>query len=89
LKVDDTMLRYTLETVLAAAALTLTAYAWFIDPVANQRALGAIIGSALVIFAMMVYTYYTPTFTGRSNSWLLLGCLAGAVFLLIAVQVSS
>jgi len=89
LKVDDNMVRYAVETLLAAAALTLTVYAWFIDPVANQRALGALIGSALVIFSMMVYTYNVPSLTGRSNSWLLVGCVAGAVFLMIAVQVSS
>jgi len=83
------MVRYAVETLLAAAALTLTVYAWFIDPVANQRALGALIGSALVIFSMMVYTYNVPSLTGRSNSWLLVGCVVGAVFLMIAVQVSS
>jgi hypothetical protein len=89
LKVDDNMVRYTVETLLAASALTLGVFAWFIDPVANQRALGALIGSALVIFSMMVYAYNVPSLTGRSNSWLIAGCVTGCVFLMIAVQVSN
>lgn len=83
------MVRYTVETLLAAAALTLTGYAWFVDPVANQRAFGAIIGSAFVIFAMMIYAYNKPSLIGASNSWLIAGCVTGAVFLLLAVQLSS
>jgi hypothetical protein len=89
LRVDDDMVRYTVETLFATAAVTLTAYAWFIDPVANQRAFGAIIASAFVLFSMMIYAYYKPSLTGTANTWLLAGCLTGAVFLLLAVQLSS
>jgi hypothetical protein len=89
LKVNDDMVRYTVETLLATAAVTLTAYAWFIDPVANQRAFGAIIASAFLLFSMMIYAYYKPSLTGTSNTWLLVGCLTGAVFLLLAVQLST
>jgi hypothetical protein len=88
-RVDDQMMKYTVETLLAAAALTLAAYTWVIDPVVNQRAFGALVGAAFVIFSMMVYAYYKPSLIGRSNTWLLLGCLTGAVLLLIAVQLSS
>jgi uncharacterized membrane protein (DUF106 family) len=89
MRVDDEMMKYAVETLFATAVLTLAAYAWVIDPVANQRAFGALIGAAFVIFSMMVYAYFKPSLTGRSNTWLLLGCLTGAVFLLIAVQLSS
>jgi hypothetical protein len=87
--VTDDMVRYTVETLLATAAVTLTAYSWFIDPIANQRAFGAIVASAFVLFSMMIYAYYKPSLTGTSNTWLLAGCLTGAIFLLLAVQVSS
>jgi len=89
LRVDEDMVKYVVETLLAAAALTLAGFAWFVDPVANQRAFGAIIGAGFVIFSMMVYAYYKPSLTGTSNSWLLAGCVTGAVFLLLAVQLSS
>ncbi len=89
MRVDDEMVRYTVETLLAAAALTLTVYAWLIDPVVNQRAFGALIGSAFVIFSMIIYAYYKPSLTGSSNTWLLAGCVTGSVFLLMAVQLSS
>lgn len=89
MRVDNEMMRYMVETLLAAAALTLTVYAWLIDPVVNQRAFGALIGSALVIFSMMIYAYYKPSLSGGGNTWLLAGCVAGSVILLLAVQLAS
>jgi len=88
-KFDDGMMRSTVETLLATAAVTLTVYLWFIDQLSNQRAFGAMLGAGLIIFAMMIYAYYKPTLTGSGSSWLLAGCLTAAVFLLIAVQLAS
>jgi hypothetical protein len=89
LKIDDEMIRYTVETLLAAGAATITVYLWFIDLVANQRTFGAMVGSELVIFAMMIYTYRKPSLTGATNSWLLFGCATAALFLLLATQLGS
>ncbi|HYB76356.1 MAG TPA: hypothetical protein VEC08_05305 [Nitrososphaerales archaeon] len=89
MKVDDEMIRYTVETLLGTAAATLTVYLWFFNLVANQRAFGAMLGSGLVIFAMMIYAYYKPSLTGSGNSWLLAGCVTAAVFLLLAVQLTA
>jgi hypothetical protein len=89
LRVDDEMVRYTVETLLGVAAATLSVYLWIFDIVANQRAFGAMLGSGLVIFAMMIYAYSKPSLTGRSNSWLLAGCLTAAVFLMLAVQLTA
>ncbi|MDV3278352.1 MAG: hypothetical protein LYZ69_07790 [Nitrososphaerales archaeon] len=89
MRVDDQMMRYTVETLLAAAAATLTVYLWLFNLVANQRTFGAMIGSGFVIFAMMIYAYYKPSLTGSSNSWLLAGCVTAAVFLLLAVQLTG
>jgi uncharacterized membrane protein len=89
LRVDDEMMRYTVETLLAAAAATLSVYLWLFNIAANQRAFGAMIGSGFVIFSMMVYVYFKPSLTGRANSWLLAGCLAAEVFLLMAVQLTA
>jgi len=89
LKVDDEMMRYTVETLLAAAATTLTVYLWLFDIAANQRAFGAMIGSGFVIFAMMIYVYFKPSLSARSNTWLLAGCLVAAIFLLLAVQLTA
>ena len=89
MKVENEMMRYTVETLLAAAAASLTVYLWFSDLVANQRAFGSMLASGLVIFAMMIYVYYKPSLTGSGNSWLLAGCLTAAVFLLMAVQLTA
>jgi hypothetical protein len=89
LKLDDEMIRYTVETLLAASAATITVYLWFLDLVANQRTFGAMVGSELVIFAMMIYIYHKPSLTGRAKSWLLFGCATAALFLLLAMQLGS
>ncbi len=83
------MIRYAVETLLAASAATITVYLWFLDLVANQRTFGAMIGSELVIFAMMIYIYRKPSLTGATNSWLLFGCAMAAFFLLLAIQLGS
>ena len=89
MKIDDETIRYAVETLLAASAGTIAVYLWFIDLVADQRTFGALVGSELVIFAMIVYAYRKPTLTGRTNSWLLIGCVTAAIFLLLGVQLGS
>ncbi|HXW95137.1 MAG TPA: hypothetical protein VEJ19_05475 [Nitrososphaerales archaeon] len=88
MRIDEAVIRYAVETIFAAGAVTLMVYLWFIDQVANQRAFGAIVGSELVIFAMMIQMYRSPSVSGRNNTWLLLGCAVAAFFLLLAVQLS-
>ena len=89
MKIDDEMIKYTVETLLGAGAATITVYLWLLDLVANQRTFGAMVGSELVIFAMMIYLYRKPSLTGTTTSWLLLGCVTAALFLLLAVQLGS
>jgi len=64
-------------------------FLWFLDQVANQRAIGSIIGAELMIFAMMIQVYRKPSITGTTNTWLLLGCAAAASFVLIAAQLAN
>ena len=89
MKLDKDILRYTVATILATAAASILVYLWILDLASLQRVFGALLGSELVIFAMVVYIYYKPTLTAESNNWLLLGCLVAASFLLIAVQLGS
>jgi hypothetical protein len=89
LKIDNEMVGYAVETLLAASAATIMAYLWFLDLVANQRTFGALIGSELVIFAMIIYAYRRPSLTGTTISWLLFGCATAALFLLLAMQLGN
>jgi len=89
LKIDQEMIRYAVETLLAASAATITVYLWFLDLVANQRTFGAMIGSELIIFAMMIYIYRKPSLRGTTNSWLLVGCVTTALFLILAMQLGG
>ena len=89
MKPDDDILRYSVATLLATAAASILVYLWIVDLIALQRVFGAMLGSELIIFSMVVYIYYKPSLTVASNNWLLLGCLVAASFLLIAVQLGS
>ncbi|MDA4111372.1 MAG: hypothetical protein OK439_02455 [Thaumarchaeota archaeon] len=89
MKPDNDIIRYSVATLLATAAASILVYLWILDLVSLQRVFGALLGSELVIFAMVVYIYYKPSLTLESSNWLLLGCLVAAAFLLIAVQLGS
>jgi hypothetical protein len=89
MRIDESTIRNTVETLFATGAATLMVYLWLIDQFANQRAFGAIVSSELVIFAMMIQVYRNPSITGSNNKWLLLGCALSAFFLLLAVQLST
>ncbi len=89
MRFDDDTLRYAVETLLAVSAATITVYLWFLDLVVNQRTFGALVASELVIFAMMIYMYRRPSLNAKTNSWLLIGLVTAALFLLIAVQLGS
>ncbi len=89
MKIGETTIRYTVETLLAAGAATVMVFLWFLDQVANQRAIGSLIGAELIIFAMMIQVYRAPSITGANNNWLLLGCATAASFLLLAVQLAT
>ena len=86
---DEDIVRYSVATLLATAAASIAVYLWILDLVSLQRVFGAMLGSELVIFAMVVYIYYKPTLTVTSSNWLFLGCLVAAFFLLVAVQLGS
>ena len=89
MKLDDDIVRYSVATLLATAAASILVYLWILNLVSFQRVFGALLGSELVIFAMVVYIYYKPAITVANSNWLLLGCLIAASFLLIAVQLGS
>ncbi len=86
---DDDIVRYSVATLLATAAASILVYLWILDLISFQRVFGAMLGSELVIFAMIVYIYYKPILTVANSNWLLIGCVIAATFLLVAVQLGS
>ncbi len=89
MKLDEELLRYTIGVLFAAAGSTVMVYLWYIDLIALQRVFGALLAAGLVIFAMAIYVFSKETLTGRSNTWLLLGCLAAGGLLLLAIQLGT
>lgn len=86
MKIDEGSLRFTVATLLAAAAASIAFYLWNLDLFRGQRVFGAMLGAELIIFSMLIYVYYRPSIGGTPGNWLLLGCVATAAFLLVSIQ---
>ena len=89
MKLEEPMIRYTLATLLATAATSIALYLWIIDEISLQRVFGAMLGSELIIFSMLVYVFSKPSLSNSNGNWLLLGCAVAAAFLLISVQLGT
>ncbi len=87
MKLDGGSLRSTIAALLASTAAAIGVYLWNINLVRGQRVFGAMLGSELVIFSMLIYVYLNPSIGGKQSTWLLLGCLLASAFLLISIQV--
>lgn len=89
MRLDEQMVRHAIGTLFATAGSSIMVYLWYIDLIVSQRVFGALLAAELVIFAMSVYVFSKKSLTGRNNTWLLVGCLGTAVFLLMAVQLGT
>jgi len=74
------LLSATLVTFLAIFAV----YLWFVDLLSSQREFGAFLTAELVAFAMLVYISTKPDYDAVKKSWVLIGCIAMALFLTLA-----
>ena len=87
MRLDEGSLRFTIAALLATSAAAIAVYLWSIDLVNGQRTFGAMLGSELTIFSMLIYVYSKPSIGGKRGIWLLVGCLVASIFLLISIQV--
>ncbi len=88
MKLDQEDVRYMIGTSLALITATIAVYLWFLDQFSMQRVFGALLGSELVAFAMIVYVY-SKSLSEVNKKWLLTGCVAVALFLFIGLMVAS
>jgi len=89
MRIDEQMVRYAIGTLFATAGASIMVYLWYIDLIVSQRVFGTLLASGLIIFAMSIYVFSKESLAGRTNTWLLLGCLGSAVFLIMAVQLGT
>jgi hypothetical protein len=89
MKLNEQMVRDAVGTLFATAGASIMVYLWYIDLIISQRVFGALLAAGLMIFAMSIYVFSKETLTGRNNTWLLLGCLGTAIFLIMAVQLGT
>jgi hypothetical protein len=89
MRLNEQMVRYAIGTLFATAGASITVYLWYINLIISQQVFGALLAAGLMIFAMSIYVFTKESLTGRTNTWLLLGCLGTAIFLIIAVQLGT
>jgi hypothetical protein len=89
MRLNEQMVRYAIGTLFATAGASIMVYLWYIDLIISQRVFGTLLAAGLMIFAMSIYVFTKESLTGRTNTWLLLGCLGTAVFLIMAVQLGT
>jgi peptidoglycan/LPS O-acetylase OafA/YrhL len=89
MRLNEQMVRYAIGTLFATAGASIMVYLWYINLIISQQVFGALLAAGLMIFAMSIYVFTKESLTGRTNTWLLLGCLGTAVFLIMAVQLGT
>jgi hypothetical protein len=86
-KENDT--KVMLGSALLLVTIAISVDLWFVDQLASQRVVGVLMATELVAFAMVCYLYYRQTFSELSGLWLLIGCGAMAIFLMLALYVGQ
>lgn len=88
MKLNQEGVKYPVAWTLAVLLVMIAAYLWFIDLFSMQRLFGVLLASELVAFAMLAYVYSKQSFSKVSKMWLLLGSIAVASFLFLALTVA-
>lgn len=78
-----------LSLVLLAFLVVIAAYVWFLDLLNQQRVFGFLVSAELIVFAMLTYTYYKPTFDELNKTLLLIASLAVIDLLIFSTVVSG
>lgn len=89
MKLNQEDVRYRVGWVLVILLAIIAAYLWFIDLFSLQRLFGVLLASELVAFAMLAHVYSKPSFSKVSKAWLLMGSIAVAGFLFLALAVAT
>jgi hypothetical protein len=84
LRLSEEGVRILLSATLVAFLAVIAFNLWLVDLLSSQREFGAFLSAELVAFAMLVYITAKPDYYGVKKSWVLIGCLALAVFLTLA-----
>jgi len=84
LRLREEGVRVLLSATLVAFLAVFAVYLWFVDLLSSQREFGAFLTAELVAFAMLVYISTKPDYDAVKKSWMLIGCIALALLLILA-----
>lgn len=85
MRLGEDEIRTLISAALVAYMVVVASFLWFIDLIAKQGEFGAIFATELLGFAMLVYVSTKPNYGEVKTLWLLVGCLATAFFLVVAL----
>jgi len=78
-----------LSLTLLLFLVVIAAYIWFLNLMTQERVFGFLISAEMVVFSMLVYTYYKPDFDELSRTWLLMASIAVVELLIFSVIVTG
>ncbi len=87
MRLDSESIRDLISWSIIAFLVAVTPYLWFIDLLTRQRTFSLLLSAELVAFSMLIYVATKPSYDSLRRSWILLGSIALAVLLLLAVAV--
>ena len=85
MRLQEEGVRVLLSATLVVFLAVVAVYLWFVDLLSSQREFGAFLAAELVAFAILVYVSTKPDYDAVKKSWVLIGCVALALFLTLAV----
>jgi len=87
MELDSESIRALMTWSLMAFLVAVTPYLWFIDLLSRQRTFALLISTELAAFSLLIYIATKPNYSSLKKAWILVGCIALVVLLLLSIAV--
>lgn len=85
MRLHEEGVRPLIAAALLAFMVIVAAYLWFIDLLTKQGEFTIFLGAELASFSLLLYLSTRPSYAEVKKAWFLVGCLAIAFFLTLAI----
>jgi len=89
LRLNEEGVRVLISATLVVFLAAIAMYLWFVDLLSSQREFGAFLTAELIAFATLVYVSTKPDYDSIKKSWVLAGCIALALLLILPFLLSG
>jgi hypothetical protein len=88
MNLDETEIRRLIGGTLLFFLVVVAVLMWFVDVLMAQMTFGMLISVELMAFSLLIYTSLISNLNRVNISWLLIGCFALALLLILTLIVS-